>query len=350
MITRIDFLRFKRSRNNGAPNHILIPVNLIPISSEGMGLFNELVEFCERNNYSDIVRTKSGGISSRTVMPAYDIRRTKWCVELTILGYDCCRFQFTGKKDESKLSGRAAFRKFKKLLLDDGIDLEGYAIKNGKEVKMTIPKPMISMPYPEFANRELRRVHHIDFHSSYAAGLVRTHPEFKPTIQRIFELKEKGDKDMKALLNYSIGFMQSVGGCGARWSHLSRDAIADNNQRMRQMVRRLEAFGATPVLFNVDGIWYVSPKPYHADDETDELGGWQNDHVNCRFRMKSAGAYEYEENGEYHAVVRGITEIAKENWHWGGIYTVAAETIAYIYDDEARRIRRVSSDEIAEKL
>lgn len=350
MISRQDLKRFKRSRNNGCANHILIPVNIIPINDEGMSLFNDLVQWCEASRFNGIIRTKSGGISTKTQSPAYDIRRTKWCVELTILDYDCYRFQFTGKKDESKLSGRKAFVRFKKMLKEDGIDLDTYAIKNGPDIKKTIQKPMIYAPYPEMMDLELKRVHHIDFHSSYASGLALTHPEMRPTIERIFERKEKGDKDMKAILNYSIGFMQSIGGCQARWAHLSRDAIANNNDRMRKMVKRLEEFGAVPILFNVDGIWYVSQKPYHADDECDELGGWVNDHINCRFRMKSAGAYEYEENGKYTAVIRGVTEIAKEHWHWGGIYTEAADTVAYIYDKTAKRIRRIKSDEITKGL
>ena len=43
--------------------------------------------------------------------------------------------------------------------------------------------------------------------------------------------KKRNEENMcKNILNFSIGFMQSLGGCSARWAHLSRDAIKDNNK------------------------------------------------------------------------------------------------------------------------
>ena len=59
--------------------------------------------------------------------------------------------------------------------------------------------------------------HHLDINSAWPAALVRTHPEFAPIMDFIFkkkqELKEQGisgDKNIyKAILNYSIGYMQS---------------------------------------------------------------------------------------------------------------------------------------------
>ena len=77
------------------------------------------------------------------------------------------------------------------------------------------------------------------------------------------------------------------------------------------------------ILTNVDGIWYTGDI-YHGDGEGDKLGQWSNDHMNCTCRAKSAGAYEYIENGEYHAVVRGSTNLDKikprDQWVWGDIY------------------------------
>ena len=50
--------------------------------------------------------------------------------------------------------------------------------------------------------------------------------------------------------------MQSIAGCNARWAHLSRDAIGDNNKRVKNLAETLETKGRMVLSFNVDGIWY----------------------------------------------------------------------------------------------
>ena len=93
--------------------------------------------------------------------------------------------------------------------------------------------------------------------------------------------------------------MQSISGCNARWAHLSRDAIKDNNDRVKKLAETLEKKGRMVLSFNTDGIWYKGPV-YHGEGEGDGLGEWHNDHVNCKFRAKSSGSYEFIENKKYY--------------------------------------------------
>lgn len=316
-------------------NYYLIPTFITGISDEGARLFNQCLalaqEICEGEK---ILRTNSGGISTKTIPPAYDVRNTKSMVELTLISrFGCYRIQFRIELEDSKLSGRKAFEKLKKMLMYGGVNLDDYAIDEelGIEIKKKIPNPLISLVSEEDKDKIFDGVHHIDFHSSYPAGLINTHPEFAPTIKRIYN-RRKTDETCKAILNYSIGYMQSISCCGARWSYLSKDAIEDNNIRLLNLANLLEEKGRKVLLFNTDGLWYQG-EIFHSKGEGDDIGQWHNDHINCRFRAKSDGAYEFIEDGKYHPVIRGITNESKKGWKWGDIYTKGNNLSFYSYEE-----------------
>ena len=113
----------------------------------------------------------------------------------------------------------------------------------------------------------------------------------------------------------------------ARYARLSRDAIHDNNRRVYELAERVRAAGYIPLLYNTDGFWYCDPEhkgPYHGAGEGSGLGEWHTDHHAEKWRAKSAGAYEYIENGEYTPVIRGRTRLDltqhRRDWQWGDIF------------------------------
>lgn len=331
-------LLFKHARLTLKPNSLLIPVNQFDITEDGARDFNSIFGIAKRVKRR-IIRTPSGGISYSNMRlgECSDWRRLSHCVEITIIcEYGMWRFQFRSKtasgRGNKRIAGRTAFARFRSMLKEDGVDLEGMAINNGPAVKMEIPMPLIRFASPDVQGIPFNRVHHIDFHSSYPAGLCITHPEFKTTMERIYKQRDDGELH-KAILNYSIGFMQSVNLCRARWAHLSRDAIVNNNERVLELADRLVKSGRFPILFNTDGIWY-SGEIYHGEGEGDDMGQWHNDHENCKFRAASPGSYEFIENGKYTAVVRGIPESKKEGWEWGAIIKEGATPERYIFSEE----------------
>ena len=91
--------------------------------------------------------------------------------------------------------------------------------------------------------------------------------------------------------------------------------------------------GRIVLSFNTDGIWYKGPV-FHWEGEGESLGEWHNDHICCKFRAKSAGSYEFIENGVYHAVVRGISNDIKDDWEWGAIYEKKAEPQLFTFTEE----------------
>ena len=315
-------------------NYLLIPVSNFNIGISGAKKFNKIYFWLKKQNLYQLKRTASGGIENgpRMKVPAWDIRANRYCVELTVIldGF-AWRIQFRTKTPK-KLSGRAAFTKFKRLLLKDGVDLDKYAIDTGPNVKKAIDQYIVKPNHQFYIDKIFSHAHHIDFHSSFAAGLANTHEEFRPTLEKLFENREK-DEINKHILNFSIGFMQSIGGCNARWAHLSRDAIHDNNKRVTELAKKVERSGRKVLLFNTDGFWYDGPI-YHGSGEGEGLGQWHNDHVNCKFRMASAGSYEFIENGEYSPVVRGIPNDSKGDWEWGDIYTKKAVPNIFIFTEE----------------
>lgn len=321
------------------PNKLLVPITKLNLNEVDVNKFNKLYKFIVNNNVPEMIMTRSGGISFKNVGVCYHLSRTATCIELIICADGYCRIQLRGGKNygdapHKEIYGRQAFNKFKDILKTNGIDLNKYAISNGLDIKKEIEKPLICLDeaLPGFV---FKRAHHIDFHNSYPAGLCNTHPEFRPVIEYLYN-KRKENNIYKAILNYSIGFMQSIGGCRARWAQLSRDAIKDNNDRIRDLASRLKAAGNHILSYNTDGIWYIG-NIYHGEGEGSDLGQWENDHINCQWRCKSAGAYEFIENNKYTPVVRGYTNLDKKKirseWSWGDIFKEEASPITFIFDE-----------------
>ena len=302
-------------------------------SEEDRKEFNEIYQSLIMSDMGKIIRTPSGGISKckENRKSVWDLREYQTVAILTAIveGYTFCyKIKTKDKINKRDLTGCDAFQIFKYKCLEYGIDLDTYQIENGPEVKATIPCPKISMKYIMTKDDEgIPNCHHIDFHNSYPAGLCNTHPEFRQVIEPIYKDRKKNPEN-KAILNYTIGFMQSLQSkVGARWAHLSKDAITDNNNRIDALTAKLESSGREILGYNTDGIWYTG-EIYHGEGEGKNLGEWENDHTNCLFRSKSNGAYEFIEDGKYYPVVRGKTRLdevsPRESWHWGDIYSTGS--------------------------
>lgn len=235
-----------------------------------------------------------------------------------------------------KLQGYQAFAKFKKKCEEMGVNLDKYAVskEKGLELKERIIKPFIFNTSMCVPGETYENVHHIDFHNSYPAGLVNTHPEFKEVVEYFYKNRKK-DEINKAVLNYTIGYCQS-GKINYKYAQLSHDAINDNVKRLSALANDLLYSGRKVLLFNTDGVWYQG-EIYHGRGEGPNLGEWENDHLNCKLRIKSAGSYEYMEGDSYHPVVRGRTKLdlikPREEWVWGDIFQeTAVELIKYEFN------------------
>lgn len=304
-------------------------------------LFNEIyTACCSCSELYDIIRTKSNSIKQPSVCytnaTAYDVKVGNSIIRLTVLIGECAWCLKVGGKteDNEAIPGSRAFKKFKDLCSKYKINLDDYEIDNGEEVKKEIEKPLIYFK-DEYKYCVTENVHHLDFHSSYPAGLAITHREFIPVIQELYDGRKK-KPTYKAILNETIGYMQSKSCCGAKWAHLSRDAIKNNNDRIRALTKELEEHGYVILGYNTDGIWYQGKRPYRNEMCGSELGKWSNDYVNCKFRAKSDGAYEFIDKDGYHAVVRGSTKLDRvkdrSEWQWGDIFQDNAEVIEYVFD------------------
>ena len=241
---------------------------------------------------------------------------------------------------KSKNEGKMGWVRICEELQKDNIDINNYVNdpEEGKAIKDSgaFPKYIIDRNV-DIRKQTFDNCHHIDFHSSFPSGLVNTHPEFRPTIERLYHLR-KTDPKRKLALNSFIGCRQSPHDpWHRRWTKLAKDAIEDNNRRIREMDTRLIANGDQILGHNTDGIWYQGPI-YHGEGEGPELCQWRNDHINCRFRAKSNGAYEFIEDGQYTPVIRGHTNLDRikpdrSTWSWGDIFHLK-QTVYTFKEDE----------------
>lgn len=331
-------LDIKRGPLTLKPNYIIIPCT----RTDDAEAWNQI--YCDyyKRGYNHIERTKSGGISLVHLrLPAMDVQCNKWGAELLVGDEDgWFRLQFRNgilndasiDEKATKITGKQSLYKFWDALAEIGINFKDYAIdpEEGKRLKLTIEKPMIALARSSFKNITWEHVNHVDINSSYPAGLKEYHPEFALVLDDWYAKKKAGHKEYKAYLNLMIGTMQSKH-CNYKYTDMAKAAIAFNNRKVREMAHYLTQHGSTILLYNTDGIWYYGDS-LPKEMQSDELGGWKQDHTDCTFRAKSDGAYEFIEDGKYYPVIRGRTRLdhikPRSQWVWGDIYQPEAEDIS----------------------
>ena len=340
-------------------NYLNIPRIPMKLTDENVEKFNKQVEYFKSVGLPKLKRTLSGGIAKVSYGYGWDVQKIgNSAFELTVTTYfSTYRLVLTNNVGEdgeaTKITGRKSFVDMRSEFAKDGIDLEDYAIEDGKIVKETeIEDPMIkASEFLEFG-KTYENVHHLDFHSSYPGGLANKHPEMRKTLERIYEKRKNSDQDakLKLELDATIGYFQSkycmVNKRRYALSNLARDAINDNNERIRNVTNELLEAGCVPLLYNTDGIWYIGDELNAGRDHGKGIGKWENDHFAKKFRVKSVRSYEYMDEEGYHPVQSGRTKLDSEKprteWEWGDIYKtggvkkyqLVGEKVFEIYEEE----------------
>lgn len=346
-----EFTIYKHSdRRKHEINYMHIPVTKFDFCREDIEIWNDIYRKLLDSGWDKIVRTRSGGISiagSNALGAVWDCRQTNASIEITLVNNTgMWRWQISNSPsirtdDRTVLNGhgkpiygRTAFKRFRQKCEKAGICLENYESDNGSAIKETIQAPPVKLQNESSIDNIYKNCYHVDFHSSYPAGLCNAYPEFRKVIEPMYELREQRPM-YKAILNFTIGFMQS-NQIKAKYAALSKAAIEDNNKRVYALADMVREAHYVPLLYNTDGFWYHDIHglgPFHGPGEGDGLGQWHTDHHAEKLRIKSAGAYEFIENGKYYPVIRGRTllDLAKHrrDWEWGDIYNEQAKEITY---------------------
>lgn len=307
------------------------------LTESNIDKFNKQIQYFKGVKLPKLKRTLSGGIAKVSYGYGWDVRKIgNSGFELTVTTwYSTYRLVLTNNVDKddeaTKLTGCKAFVMMRNEFNKDGIELKDYAVDNGKEIKdKEIEEAMIkASKFLEF-NKVYNNVHHLDFHSSYPGGLANKHPEMRKTLERIYDKRKASNDDsqLKLALDASIGYFQSkyctVNKHKYALANLARDAINDNNERIRNVTKELLEEGCVPLLYNTDGIWYIGDELNRGRDYGKGIGKWENDHFATKFRVKSVRAYEYMDEDGYHPVQSGLTKLDKikprTEWEWGDIY------------------------------
>ena len=343
---------YKHTEFKIKPNKNKIPVN--HLTFEQLEEFNEIYQYCKKN-FLKVNSTKSQGIStkiSERLHERYFVVKGNQRFELVIICADgCYRFLLQNKKKaDNTISGQQACRSIYKTAEDFSIDFSKYACTSdeGLEIKSQIESPHIQVLMPTLLGLKLDNVYHMDFKSSYASRICEAYPELREMYETIYAKRKENDGYYKHVLTNSIGAWQSkycVDYNSRRkvypyqFAKLSKVAINGTRAKIEDKLLKLRKKGCIPLLTNTDGIWYYSDKgPYHDNDEGNQIGQWENDHVKCQFLMTSSGAYQYVEDGVCHSVVRGLcnldaNEPDRTKWKFGDI-KLMKELLTYRFDEE----------------
>lgn len=345
----MDLSIYKFKKREWKENAFNIPINLFDLNEDGAHEFNQILNYLYSLNLPRIIRTPSGGISNTGINNKYDCfdyRFSNICAEITYLSnYGSFRFQCRTQvpllnEKQKPIYGSKALSIFKDICLKFNINIEDYAVENGLVIKnewkakeSKIYKKYIHPSSFNLVDTTLTNVNHIDLCSGFQSGLVRAFPEFYKPCKYLYDLR-KSDESLKLVQVESIGAMWS-NQRNAKYIRLAKGAIEENNRLLKELELKLFLNGRKVLMLNTDGIWYQG-EPYHDSTEFADLGGWKNDHLNCKFRMKNNVTYEFIENGVYSAVMSGSTLLdrvkPRELWEWGDIYRT--EPIKHLIDSE----------------
>lgn len=353
-------------------NYLKFKKNYLEQNAEGAEKYNSLIKGLKEIGLKERdIFTPSGGVSRFKF--GFGVKRSKTGWEIVINGYYvAARIIFDNfskaKRDRTEIGGFNSAMWLLKEFKKDGVDLKSYATDKGEEIKASIPSPLIMAGGFLKFNETYEHVHHLDVHSSYASGISATYPELKPTYERLYAKRLESPelkRSIKSLFTNSTGFFQSehctLGGYGQNrftLANLSKAAIEWTRKFILQRTQELLKAGYYPLLFNTDGIWYakfnkdgkaIESAPFENEFTGKGLGTFQNDHVDCKFRAKSKGAYEFIENGEYHSVVRGVPKEVQEKWTWGGIYSEQSAIVMYD-ENEDGTLKEITLKEINYEL
>lgn len=322
-----------------------MPLYRVEPTFESVDWFNEIYQDIISNpEWTRGEMTKSGGICKKRdkfKVPLYmvDTSHKSGITLHLVMHWGSFRILMgTNPHEKGDVTGREAFYLFKKCCAKYDINLEDYVIDNGEDVKKDIESPRIAMAKDRYLNVTFENAHHLDLNSSYMAGIAQAFPELYPPIKEIYD-KRKEDPKNKSVLTNTFGFCQSkwcnFDGRKYALAHLSKAAIEYNNRTIDELTGKLKKADRRVIAYNTDGIWYDGDI-YHDETEGTDLGQWKNDHVNCKLRFRSAGAYEYMEDGEYYPVIRGITNLdrikPRSEWKWGDLFKEDAELLRWKFD------------------
>lgn len=332
----MNLRKYKHKRFTAKPNKKKLPIN--EFTFEQLDEFNKIYKYV-KDHYLLVKPTGSQGISYKIeerYEERYFVIKGNQRFELVVICADgCYRFLLSNPKaEDNTVSGRKACRELFTAAEKHEIDFSKYICQDGKEIKSEILSPHIDILDPFWTGKlmTVNNVHHIDLNSSYASRICEEYPELTPVYTELYNKRKDNDGYYKHVLTNSIGCFQSeycVNPSDKRTSlpyalaNLAKLAINGTRHYVEEMIQKLEKSGRVPLLTNTDGIWYYG-KLYHDENEGTELGKWKHDHKNCKFLMMSKGAYQFEENGKCHSVVRGVCNLDalepdREKWKFGDL-------------------------------
>ena len=348
MITAEELMQYPHADYDFIPMKKSIPQTTFGFDERDR--WNDIYRFCVANMVEDR-HTARGYIShKRSVkfLDRYLVQNTNLYFSLTIISTEYGMYRFILKNRPSNvtvdnpITGIKALRELHNTADQFGVDLKKYAVGEelGWKIKQEIVSPKIEMIGSRcFVDTEdyndMARIYHIDLNSAYFSALIRKYPEMTEMANYLYEHRKDNDGYYKHVLTNSIGCMQS------QWcpnvfkdsdylyapyqlSKLSKVAVNGCRAAVEELGKRLEARGYDVLMYNTDGIWYIGGKmhPYHDENEGTGLGQWKTDHVATNFCMRSAGCYQYVEDGVCHTVARGIygydaIESDRSKWEYG---------------------------------
>lgn len=331
----------------------------IPLTWLDYEEFNEVYEYCV-SNMIEGRKTKSGGIAGgpyNRYHSFYIVNESKMSIELVVCdtSLGCYRFIVGNEKSSDSLTGSKAQRELikvaRELDLTDEIASEAVSSEEGEQIKSTIESPIIQVVSDMYRGREFEHCYHLDANSSYFSRICEWKPSLRPLGEYLYAHRKANNGLYKQVMTNTIGAWQSKYCIDIndeenrhrkpyQLARFAREAINGTNQFITDQYYNLLKSGYKPLLINTDGIWYQDTKQlgaYHDANEGTSLCQWKNDHNDVKLYIKSAGAYQYIEDGACKTVLRGTCQLDRikpnrDDWTWREFETY--QVIQYKFDKQ----------------
>lgn len=302
--------------------------------------WNQIVDFLktECSHWHKLVLTSSNGISTRffddvQILPCWIIDKPKDAAtrsEILILGFGrMWKLQLRKAEcEEDDIDGYKSWNFVKKELKKDGVDLWSYKDKTSTKDQLlisrtSIPRRNTETLSPVLAEKELKDVYKLDFNSFFPHCLSVAFPEFRPTMERLFEQRKENPKIKKYLVSFT-GDLYSW--CGGRFAWMAVKMMTIARKMMLDLENRVKQFGALVLFEKIDAIYILSSRGCYKDENCGQnLGQYKIEHYK-RFWFDGPGTQEMiDENGVFEVKAQGRRELdskkPRSEWTWGDVRT-----------------------------
>jgi hypothetical protein len=276
----------------------VIDTNISPIYAESISEFNELIKPYKEKAHYELVLTKSGNISQKSLwcMPCCKTWKRKNMINFMYVDssstiricYSIAHDEKSSTDNEIVTKAINYFKPLLSLIPDDEHEEKTCIFKCPENKEATY----YNYVNPYYTEMTINNTYSLDRNNSFIASLATVYPQCKEFVDKYYnerlQMKKNNDpeyKDFKLLGSVFVGWIKNKHRENA-WAKI----INDSNKTVHKLREYIESQGNTVLLVNTDAVKFIGHVPY---ENSDKLGEFKYEWENALMYIKGVKSYAY---------------------------------------------------------